>query len=226
MLSEASACDASDMKRPGVGVMVNLVTSFNRSKFRAPLEAMHRDRKKIFVDTLKWDVPVVDGQYEIDQFDTDAAIYLVALAPETQRHLGSVRLLPTTGPHLLSEVFPFLCDKGVPIGDDIWEITRLCTAPAKDIEPRLIRRRLATAMCEFGLLYGISRYTCVTHVQYLSNLLAVGWECELLGEPRQVDRDVVGALSISITPATLQLFREKLGSRTPVLQLDAFAAAA
>jgi N-acyl-L-homoserine lactone synthetase len=226
MLSEASACDASDMKRPGVGVMVNLVTSFNRSKFRAPLEAMHRDRKKIFVDTLKWDVPVVDGQYEIDQFDTDAAIYLVALAPETQRHLGSVRLLPTTGPHLLSEVFPFLCDKGVPIGDDVWEITRLCTAPAKDIEPRLIRRRLATAMCEFGLLYGISRYTCVTHVQYLSNLLAVGWECELLGEPRQVDRDVVAALSISITPATLQLFREKLGSRTPVLQLDAFAAAA
>jgi acyl-homoserine lactone synthase len=206
--------------------MVNLITSFNRSKFRAPLEAMHRDRKKIFVDALKWDVPVVDGQYEIDQFDTDAAIYLVALAPETQRHLGSVRLLPTTGPHLLSEVFPFLCDKGVPIGDDIWEITRLCTAPAKDIEPRLIRRRLATAMCEFGLLYGISRYTCVTHVQYLSNLLAVGWECELLGEPRQVDRDVVGALSISITPTTLQLFREKLGSRTPVLQLDAFAAAA
>jgi len=206
--------------------MVNLITSFNRSKFRAPLEAMHRDRKKIFVDTLKWDVPVVDGQYEIDQFDTDAAIYLVALAPETQRHLGSVRLLPTTGPHLLSEVFPFLCDKGVPIGDDIWEITRLCTAPAKDIEPRHIRRRLATAMCEFGLLYGISRYTCVTHVQYLSNLLAVGWECELLGEPRQVDRDVVGALSISISPATLQLFREKLGSRTPVLQLDAFAAAA
>jgi len=33
-------------------------------------------------------------------------------------------------------------------------------------------------------------------------------------------------LSISITPATLQLFREKLGTRTPVLQIDAFAAAA
>jgi len=72
--------------------MVNLITAHNRAKFRAPLEAMHRDRKKIFVDALKWDVPVVDGQYEIDQFDTDEAIYLVALAPESQRHLGSVRL--------------------------------------------------------------------------------------------------------------------------------------
>ena len=206
--------------------MVNLITSHNRSKFRAPLEAMHRDRKKIFVDALKWDVPVVDGQYEIDQFDTDDAIYLVALAPQTQRHLGSVRLLPTTGPHLLSEVFSSLCDKGVPVGDDIYEITRLCTAPARDIEPKQIRRRLATAMCEFGLLYGINQYTCVTHIQYLTHLLAVGWECEPLGEPKQIGPDVVGALSIKITPATLQLFREKLGSRTPVLELDAFAVAA
>lgn len=206
--------------------MVNLITSYNRSKFRVPLEAMHRDRKKIFVDHLKWDVPVVDGQYEIDQFDTDEALYLVALAPDKQRHLGSVRLLPTTGPHLLSEVFPFLCAKGVPVGDDIYEITRLCTAPARDIEPKLIRRQLATAMCEFGLLYGINKYTCVTHVQYLTHLLAVGWECEPLGEPQQVGADVVGALSISITPATLQLFREKLGTRRPVLELDAFAVAA
>jgi len=206
--------------------MVNLITVHNSAKFRAPLEAMHRDRKKIFVDALKWDVPVVDGQFEIDQFDTDEAIYLVALAPESHRHLGSVRLLPSTGPHLLGEVFPFLCDKGVPVGDDIYEITRLCTAPAKDIEPKLIRRRLATALCEFGLLYGINKYTCVTHVQYLTHLLSVGWECDMLGEPKQVGPDLVGALSISITPATLQLFREKLGSRTPVLHLDAFAQAA
>src|SRR6185503_7430603 len=50
------------------------------------------------------------------------------------------------------------------------------------------------------------------HVQYLAHLLAVGWECEPLGVPQQVGPDVVGALSISITPATLQLFREKRGS--------------
>jgi acyl-homoserine lactone synthase len=66
----------------------------------------------------------------------------------------------------------------------------------------------------------------VTHIQYLTHLLAVGWECEPLGEPQKVGSDVVGALSISITPATLQLFREKLGTRRPVLELDAFAVAA
>jgi len=206
--------------------MVNLVTSYNRTKFQVPLEGMHRDRKKVFVDYLKWDVPVVDGKFEIDQFDTDAAMYLIATDAQHQRHLGSVRLLPTTGPHLMSEVFPFLCEKGVPVGDDIWEITRLCTAPSKDVDARLVRRRLATAMCEFGLLYGITKYTAVTHLQYLSHLLSIGWECEPLGEPKDVNGEVIGAMSISITPATLQMFRDKLGSRTPVLQLDAFAQAA
>jgi len=206
--------------------MVDVVTVNNRRNFREPLEAMHRDRKKIFVDGLKWDIPVVDGQYEIDQFDTDDAIYLLALDAQRKRHMGSVRLLPSTGPHLLGSVFPYLCDKGVPVGDDIWEITRLCTAPAKDVEPRPVRRQIATALCEFGLLYGINKYTCVAHVQWLSSLLAVGWECEPLGEPRQVGGEMIGAMSISITPATLQMFRNKTGSRMPVLQIDAIAQAA
>ena len=206
--------------------MVNVITSYNRLNFRDSLNSMHRDRKKIFVDGLKWDIPVVDGLYEIDQFDTDAAIYLVALDAQRKRHLGSVRLLPSTGPHLLGDVFPYLCEKGVPVGDDIWEITRLCTAPSRDVDPKAVRRRLATAMCEFGLLYGISKYTCVAHVQWLSSLLAVGWECEPLGEPRMVGNEMIGAMSISISAATLQMFRIKMKTRAPVLQLDAIAEAA
>jgi len=206
--------------------MVDVVTVNNRHNFRPTLEQMHRDRKTIFVDKLKWDVPVVDGEYEIDQFDNDDAIYLLALDPERRRHLGSVRLLPTIGPHLLSDVFPFLCEQDVPRGDDIWEITRLCTAPEKDIDHRTVRRRIATALCEFGLLYGIRRYTCVSHMPYLSHLLSVGWECEPLGEPKEVGGSVLGALSITITPATLQLFRHKMQSRVPVLQLDHISEAA
>jgi N-acyl-L-homoserine lactone synthetase len=225
MLTLREACEFPGAKRLEIP-MVDVVTAYNRNNYRAPLDDMHRDRKKIFVDHLKWDVPVVDGQYEIDQFDTDDAIYLLALDERRQRHLGSVRLLPTTGPHLLGEIFPYLCDKGVPVGDDIWEITRLCTAPSRDVDARLVRRRIATALCEFGLLYGINKYTCVAHVQWLSALLAVGWECEPLGEPREVGNEVIGAMSISITPATLQMFRGYMGTRAPVLQLDAIAQAA
>ncbi len=206
--------------------MVDVVTAHNRHNYRDVVEQMHRDRKKIFVDQLKWDIPVVDGQYEKDQFDTDDAIYLMALDPAKTRHMGSVRLLNSSGPHLLGDVFPYLCEKGVPRGDDVWEITRLCTAPYKDVEPRPVRGRIATALCEFGLLYGINKYTCVAHIQWLSALLAVGWECEMLGEPRQVGNEVIGAMSISISAATLQMFRDRKKSRIPVLQLDHIAQAA
>lgn len=207
--------------------MVVVVTANNRHKYADLVDAMHADRKRIFVDALKWDIPVVDDKYEIDQFDNDDAVYLLALDPEKQTHLGSVRLLPSSKPHLLGDVFPMLCDNGVPRGEDIWEITRLCTAPQlRGREAWLARSYLAVGMVEFALLYGISKYTCVAETSWLSSIMAVGWECEPLGLPKELNGESVGALVINISPATLQLFRMKMGWRHPVLELDAIAKAA
>ena len=49
-------------------------------------------RKRVFVDLLKWGVPVLDGTWELDQFDNEEAIYIV-IADAGGRHLGSARLL-------------------------------------------------------------------------------------------------------------------------------------
>src|SRR3546814_6432495 len=62
------------------------------------LRAMFAARKEVFVDLLKWDLPVLDGRFEIDQFDTPAAHYLI-LADEWGRHRASARLLPTDSSH-------------------------------------------------------------------------------------------------------------------------------
>jgi N-acyl-L-homoserine lactone synthetase len=204
--------------------MVDVVTANNRHRYAAQLEQMHRDRKAVFVDQFKWEIPVIDGQFEIDQFDNADAIYLLALDPRRQRHLGSVRLMPSTGSHLLGDLFPHLCEKGVPKGPDVWEITRLLTAP--DAEPRAARMQIVMALCEFALLYGIRQYTCVVHMHLLSKLLSLGWECEPLGEPQMIAGDMCGALAINITPATLQLFRDRANTRVPVLQLSDIAEAA
>ncbi|HEY0300243.1 MAG TPA: acyl-homoserine-lactone synthase [Rhizomicrobium sp.] len=207
--------------------MVAVVTANNRHKFSLLIDSMHADRKRIFVDALKWDIPVREGKYEIDQFDNDDAVYLLALDDKKETHLGSVRLLPSSKPHLLGDVFPSLCDNGVPRGDDIWEITRLCTAPQlRGREAWLARSYLAVGMVEFALLYGINKYTCVAETSWLSSIMAVGWECEPLGLPKEINGETVGALIINITPATLQLFRMKMGWRHPVLELDAIAKAA
>jgi N-acyl-L-homoserine lactone synthetase len=41
------------------------------------LRAMFEDRKSVFVDLLKWDVPVLDGRFESDKFDDEYANYLI-----------------------------------------------------------------------------------------------------------------------------------------------------
>jgi N-acyl-L-homoserine lactone synthetase len=74
----------------------------------APLRAMFRARKRVFVDLLGWDVPVIDGRFEIDQFDDEHAVYLIVTLPDG-RHAGSARLLRTTRPHILDTLFPGLC---------------------------------------------------------------------------------------------------------------------
>jgi acyl-homoserine lactone synthase len=207
--------------------MVDVVTANNRHKFHDMLDVMHRDRKQIFVDTLKWNVPVIDGKYEIDQFDNSDAVYLLALDEKKQEHLGSVRLLPTTKPHLMDSVFPMLCDGGVPKGEDIWEITRYCVGPQlRGKKAWMAQSYLAVGMVEFALLYGITHYTCLAEMSFLSTIMAVGWECEPLGLPQVVNGETVGALLIKITPATLQMFRTKMGWRHPILEVDAIAQAA
>jgi N-acyl-L-homoserine lactone synthetase len=197
--------------------MVHVVTRENREEYVEALAGMHRDRKRVFVDRLGWNVPVVDGEFEIDQFDTDHAVYLLDL-DAAGRHQGSIRLLPTTEPHLLSEVFPHLCDAGAPRDEATWEITRMMTAPDA-IDRRATHTRLTVAVTEFALLYGVRRYSCMTHAQFLSAVLAVGWDCQMLGLPRADDRgETVGAIVINMTPETLSLIRAKTQMRAPVLR--------
>src|ERR1044072_3733326 len=109
--------------------MVLVVHSKNRALYPREIDAMHRDRKTVFVDMARWNLTAT-GDYEYDQFDTDDAVYLIEADRRTGEHICSPRLLPTTGPHLLADVFPQLCDAGVPRAEDVWEVTRICFRPS------------------------------------------------------------------------------------------------
>ena len=190
---------------------------------------MHHDRKRIFVDSLKWNVPVVDGKYEKDQFDTGEAIYLMALDDKKQEHLGSVRLPATRPrPHLMGERLPDAVRRRRAHAATTSGRSR-AIASARNCaarKPGSAQSYLAVGMVEFALLYGITHYTCLAEMSFLSTIMAVGWECEPLGLPQVVNGETVGALLIKITPATLQMFRTKMGWRHPILEVDAIAQAA
>lgn len=191
-------------------------------------DAMHRDRKRVFVDLLKWNVPVIEDCFEVDQFDGERAIYLVA-ADEDGNHRGSIRLLPTDGDHILGSVFPGLCEGDVPRSPRIYEISRGCLSPALRAPERLaVRNALTTAAVEFALLHDIDAFTCIADSGWLSQILALGWDCWPLGLPTRIGRVMTGALRIDVRSDTLQKLREAgtyvpapLAFAAPVERVDA-----
>ena len=166
------------------------------------LQSMHADRKRLFVDLLGWDVPVIEGRHEIDRFDDDHATYLIAADMDGQ-HMGSLRLLPTQRPHILGSIFPHLCPEGVPVGPEIFEITRLCL-PARHRAPeRLrIRNRLISAMVDHALDSGIRTLTGVVEAGFLAQVLAMGWRCSTLTMVDATTRTGLGTFRVEIEPDT------------------------
>jgi N-acyl-L-homoserine lactone synthetase len=171
----------------------------------AVMRAMFEARKRVFVDLLGWDLPVLADRFEIDQYDDAHARYLI-LADGGQNHLASTRLLPTTRPHILSDLFAELCAAPAPTGPGTWEITRFCLdRNLRALERRRWRDALVTALAHYALGHGITTYTGVAEQGWLDQILQFGWHAELLGQPRTIDRMTLGALRIEITPDTLAL---------------------
>lgn len=182
-------------------------------------ETMHRDRKRVFIDSLKWDIPS-DGCREIDQYDNDDADYLILCDPDTGKHQASVRLLRTTGRHMLSDVFPFLCEMPIPRGPQVREITRFVVSPDVPVRDRLsVRNMLGRAMIEFGLLSGLTKYTAVCEFGFLSQLLSSGWHITPLGLPQFVDGSLIGALQIRVDRHSLGRTNQAWRVDAPVLRV-------
>lgn len=182
--------------------MLQILQSAGSPASDAALRAMFAARKSVFVDLLKWDVPVLNGAYEIDQFDDVHATYVV-LAETDGRHLGSARLLPTCRPHILDSLYADLCQEAPPKAPDIFEITRFCLDRGLTArERRAVRDTLVTGLVEHALATGITAYTAIAEMGWFQQILAFGWRCLPLGLPRIIDGTMLAALRIDITSET------------------------
>lgn len=202
--------------------MIVEVDRNNRWAYSAQIDAMHTDRKTIFVDMMRWQIPVYADQYEIDQFDTREAIYLMCLDETNGQHLGSVRLLATDRPHLMSEVFPDLCAEGIPRGLDIFEVSRLMTSCKlkSQMQRKSVRDRLALGMVEWALDRGISAFSAVVGPAMLQVTISLPWRVRLLGLPKDDSSGFIYPLKIEINSNTLQAMRDHAGVLSPTLMLS------
>ena len=169
----------------------------------AAMRAMFRARKEVFIDLLGWDLPVLAGEYELDQFDGPGAEYVI-LTDRDGAHRASARLLPTDTDHLLSACFPMLCAAPPPSGPAVREITRFCLSRHhRGAARRLARNQLVTALAEYGLAHDLTGFTGVAAPAWSEQIMTFGWRCKPLGPVVSVAGQALVAIHIEIDGDTI-----------------------
>jgi len=173
--------------------MIKLIPAHESNKYPKIIDDMFCLRARQFDERLGWKVKVNQNGHEVDEFDELEPLYVVSLGPD-ESVLGTFRLLQTTGPHMLLDVFPELMPDGQFIRSPlIWESTRFCvdTEKVKDLSSRglnSITGELLTALLEIGLYAGLTHIVTVIDVRMERVLLRAKCPVERLGEPVKIGK--------------------------------------
>lgn len=163
-------------------------------------------RQRVFVEQLGWQLDVRDGA-ESDQFDRRDTVY-VAVEDAAGQIAGCARLLPTTRPYLLGEVFPQLLN-GLPPPNDptIWELSRFACMDLRthsntplaqftsSATALLMREAMACAARR-----GARRLITVSPLGIERLIRKLGIQAHRAGPPMMIDGHVIFACWIELVP--------------------------
>ena len=202
--------------------MILLINGNEREQFSYVTNEMHRIRARVFHDRLQWDVSVVDG-LEIDDFDEYNPLYLISVDDITGKVRGSLRLLPSTGPNMLRDVFPILLDEGdVVESATIWESSRFSMDPEAAIPETghllsYVTGELLCAIVEVGLLAGLTEIVSVFDARMVRIFRTAGCPAEIIGKPQRIGVCMTYAGLFEISLEQLQNIRKACGIQHSVL---------
>jgi acyl homoserine lactone synthase len=207
--------------------MIRLIPAAQMDMFPMVIDAMFRCRAQTFSERLGWEVEVKDG-YERDRFDGENPLYLVSVDPRSGEHQGSLRLLPTTGPNMLRDVFPVLLNEDEAIESaTIWECSRICAATKDSQTGRAkggvsyVFAELLVGIGDVAKLVGLTQIVAVFDARILRILDAVGCRPEVLGTPRRIGGTMCYAGLFDMGEAFQRAVRGGLGIEGPVLATEA-----
>ena len=207
--------------------MIRLIAGSHRADFPREIAEMHEIRKRTFYDRLHWQVKTL-RTWEIDEFDALNPLYLIAIGP-TGAVRGSVRLLPTTGPNMLADVFPELLPDGTRIESaTIWESSRFSVDQEAALErsENLLNRttgELLIGIVEVGMLAGLTEVVSVYDAMFARILKRANCAAELIGKPARIG-DIMGyAALFEISERMLGNLRKAAGISAPVLEETSIA---
>ncbi|MEO7241585.1 MAG: acyl-homoserine-lactone synthase [Variovorax sp.] len=173
------------------------------------MSGVARYRHKVFIEKLGWELACQEG-LEYDQFDRDDTIYVVARSA-SDSVIGIARLLPTSRPYLLGDVFPKLMG-GLPLpnSDSIWELSRFAAvdfdSTAKSSPMAQFSSPLAIGLLRETIALaarsGAKRLIAVTHLGVERLLRRAGFVAHRAAPPLIIDGQPLFACWIEVPAAS------------------------
>lgn len=179
--------------------------------FALLVDAMHRLRARVFKERLEWDVEASNGR-EVDVFDHLRPTYILAISSASDV-VGSARLLPATGPTMLTRTFPQLLAAGrLEAHAGMVESSRFCvdTSLGEGRAGAALHDATLTlfaAIIEWSMANGYREIVTVTDLRFERILKRAGWPMTRLGEPEPIGRTVAVAGSLPADRASFNQVR-------------------
>ncbi len=186
-------------------------------------------RYEVFVGHLGWELPCPVG-HDQDQFDIPQALHLAARS-EDGHLIGYARLLPTTGPYLLAELFPQLLG-GNPLPRDaaVWELSRYAAmnthGPADAHADLLVGKQVLLQAIRTAARHGAQRLVFCTSVAIERLAMRWGVDIRRMGPPVRHGQQLLVAALIEFNEKTLAALGASPESHHPAIALTALRAPA
>lgn len=205
--------------------MISVIEGVDRDRHPNLIDAMFRMRAAVFADRLEWDVAVSDGR-EVDRFDAEDPLYLLSVDDSTGALQGAVRLLPTTGPNMLRDVFPILVPDGAPESPLIWESSRFAVNPAaigfsdRADANHVVNRTTVELLCgivEVCQRSGIEHVVSVFDARMARIFRSINCAFEIIGIPTRIGKTMTYAGVFDMSNQMRERLGEAAKLHSPVL---------
>lgn len=171
------------------------------------IHQMHQLRYRVFKERLDWEV-MVSGDLEIDHYDALNPIYFLSL--NENRVAGCARLLPSTGPMMLTHTFPTLLGTAsAPSDQSVWESSRFAidmtlASQNNHLGIHTVTCELIAAGLIWGLDHGWTEVVTVTDIILEKILRRAGCVLKRFSPPQKIGKLFAVAGAVEVSTQTLE----------------------
>ncbi len=178
------------------------------------LDRMYKLRHTVFAERLRW-TSLNNSQREIDLYDVINPVYLICRDPAGEV-VGCWRLLPTTGPYMLRDIFAHLLwGAPPPEQPDIWEISRFAIDPQwRDYDSLgavgSVVGQMLLDLFDFSEANGITRIIAASDIRFDRILKRAGLKTTHYGPAVRMENSHAVAGWANITPKNRKRIETRL----------------